>query len=82
MIKTFEHLPEAALTQPINDFEPVADVLPLLGDVLILIIIEAVVVHAVGRRRRTLRCLAFVDVEPVYSIIVQYLLLLDFHQVL
>lgn len=81
MIEALEDLAKAALAKPVDDLEAVADMLALLGDVLILVIVEAVVVHAVGRRRRALRRLPLVDVEPVNSIVVENFLLFDFHEV-
>ena len=82
VIKTFENLAEAALTEPVDDLEAVADVLTLLRDVLVLVVVEAVVVDSVGRRRRSLGRLALVDVEPINGVVVKDLLLFDLHQVL
>ena len=79
VIKTFEYLAEAALSEPIYDLETVADVLALLGDVLVLVVVEAVVVDTVGRGRRPLGRLALVDVEPVDGVVVEYFLFFDLH---
>lgn len=79
VIKTFEYLAEAALSKPVYDLETVADVLALLGDVLVLVVVEAVVVDTVGRGRRPLGRLALVDVEPVDGVVVEYFLFFDLH---
>lgn len=79
VIKTFEYLAEAALSEPVDDLEAVADVLAFLGDVLVLVVVEAVVVDAVGRSRWSLGRLALVDVEPVDRIVVEYFLFFDLH---
>lgn len=79
VVKTFEDLAEAALAEPVDDLETVADVLALLGDVLVLVVVEAVVVHAVRCGRWALLGFAFVDVEPIDGVVVEDLLLLDLH---
>jgi hypothetical protein len=82
VVEALEHLAEAAFAEPGHDFESVTNVLAFLGDVLVLVIVEAVVVDAVGRGRRALRCLPLIDVEPVDRVVVQDLLLFDLHQIL
>jgi len=81
VIKTFEYLAEAALSEPVDDLETVADVLALLCDVLVLVVVEAVVVYAVWCGWWTLGGLAIVDVEPIDGIVVEDFLLFDLHKI-
>lgn len=81
MVEAFKYLAETALAEPVHNFETVADMLAFLGDVLVLVVVEAVVFNAVRCGRWALRCLSLVDVEPVDRVVVQDFLLFNFHQV-
>jgi len=82
VVEALEDLAEAALAQSVRYFEPVSNVLAFLRNILILIVVESVILHAVGSSGWALGRLAFLNVNPVNGFIVQNLSLLILHQVL
>ena len=81
VVKTFEYLAEASLSEPVDNLKSIANVLAFLGNVLVLVVIESVVVHAIWCRWRPFGGLPIINIEPVNSIVVEDFLLFNFHQV-
>ena len=81
VVEAFEHLAKAAFSKSICNLKSIANMLAFFSNVFVLIVVEAVIVHAVGGGRWTFLLLSFVYVEPIYGIIVKYFLFFNFHQV-
>lgn len=70
MVKAFEHLAKTSFSKPIGNLKPIAYVLALFCDVFVLVIVEAVVVNAIWSCWWTLCLFSFINIEPIYGIIV------------
>lgn len=81
MVKAFKHLTKTSFPKSICNLKPIANMLAYIGDVLILVIVEAVVVHAIWSRWWPLLLFSFIYIEPIYRIIVQYFSFFTFHQI-
>lgn len=70
MVEAFKHLTKTSFSESICNLKPIANMLAYIGNVLILVIVKAVVVHAIWSRWGPLLLFPFIDIEPIYRIIV------------
>jgi len=70
MVEAFKHLTKTSFSESICNLKPIANMLAYIGNVLILVIVKAVVVHAIWSRWWPLLLFPFIDIEPIYRIIV------------